>query len=280
MIDDLQWLVKDLSERLSNRVVARWIVDAVSGSEDTYSSSLSPKVRADEIAQRYLAGEPLQYLLGKWSFRNLELKVDNRALIPRPETEQLVGVALDLLSRESVGDAGSVVVADLGTGSGAIALSIAVEESNCVVLATDLSPESISLARENLSKMSESVISRVSLHLGSWFEALPPSYLRRLAMVVSNPPYISESEYSQLSSTVRDHEPCSALLGGPTGTEALALIITEASSWLRPKGWLVLELAPSQAGDMAKLMAEVGYTDIEVILDLSERERILRGRTS
>ena len=242
------------------------------------------------LAARRIGGEPLQYVLGSWSFRTLELTVDPRALIPRPETEQVVEVALRQLGRRSPGspEDGSVVV-DLGTGSGAIALSIAVELGQDLrpeVWAVDADPAALALATENRARVGTAhpwAAERVRLRRGSWFEPLPSGLEGRVDLVVSNPPYVSEEEWSTLDAAVR-REPRLALVAGPgsDGTPGLAAIervVLESGRWLAPDGGVVvLELAPHQAGVAAALSRRAGFGDVTVEPDLAGRDRILVAR--
>ena len=224
------------------------------------------------MVARRAAGEPLQYALGRWGFRTLDLMVDRRVLIPRPETEQVAGLAIDEARRL----ASPVVAADLGTGSGAIALSLAVEVPAAEVWATDASAGALDVASANLCGVGGWAATRVRLALGSWFEALPPSLRGQLGVVVSNPPYIADDEV--LPAEVEAWEPRDALRAGPSGLECLAAIIAEAPAWLRPDGVLVVELAPHQAGEAEGLAKQAGFASVEVEADLAGRERALVAR--
>jgi len=154
------------------------------------------------------SGEPLQYVLGSWAFRSLELMVDPRVLIPRPETEQVVEVALGEIRRHR-----RPVVADLGTGSGAIALSVVAEVAGAQVWATDTSEAALAVARANLAGLAGMAATRVRLARGSWFSALPAELRGRLSVVVSNPPYVADAEVASLPAEVAEWEPREALVG-------------------------------------------------------------------
>ena len=150
--------------------------------------------RADAMSQRRAQGEPLQYVIGSWNFRYLDLAVDPRALIPRPETEVVAGFAIDQLKMMNDGTKTSLLVADMGTGTGAIALSIAQEVPTSRIHATDISTEALSLARSNLAGLGTDA-ARVDLHQGDWFEALPEELSGELDVLISNPPYISPTHH-------------------------------------------------------------------------------------
>lgn len=225
------------------------------------------------LLARRVAGEPLQYVLGTWSFRHLDLFVDARVLIPRPETEVLVDHALAELDRQGVGHDRLARVADLGTGSGAIALSLAVERPRTQVVATDLSQGALEVARANLAGLGRPA-TRVELRQGSWFDALDPSW--RGHLVVANPPYVAEDD--PLPEEVRQWEPGRALVAGPSGAEALEILVDGALGWLEPGGALVVELAPQQGEPMAARAESVGWQAVTVHPDLAGRPRVLVAR--
>ena len=225
------------------------------------------------MVERRRAGEPLQYVLGVWSFRQLELVVDRRVLIPRPETEMVVEVALEELRRLA---AVRPLAVDLGTGSGAIAISLALEMPRARVWGTDRSEEALAVARANLAGMGASVATRVRLSAGDWFDALPPNLAGQVDLVVANPPYVGAGEV--LPSEVADWEPAGALVAGPTGLEAVAEIVARAPAWLRRPGVLVVEIAPHQAAAATELARAAGFDDVDVRPDLAGRLRALVGR--
>jgi len=226
------------------------------------------------MVERRRAGEPLQYVLGVWGFRRLDLVVDRRVLIPRPETEVVVEVALQELRR--LGLARRPTVLDLGTGSGAIALSLATEVEDAEVWATDASPDALAVARANLAGTGSRVAPRVRLAEGRWFDALPRRLAGRIDVVVSNPPYVAEGEV--LPAEVAEWEPAHALVSGPTGLEAIAEIVAAAPPWLGRPGSLVVEVAPHQAEAAAGMAREAGFASAEVLPDLAGRLRVLVGR--
>jgi release factor glutamine methyltransferase len=273
---------------------ARWIVEHVAEGDRLASLTGRPAPpaaaeRLRELVSRRAAGEPLQYVLGRWSFRTLELMVDRRVLVPRPETERVVEVALSELHQigacaQSVLDGsvldGSVVVgplvADLGTGSGAIALSIATEAPQAQVWATDASADALAVAEANRSSLG--LDGRVRLAAGSWYDALPQALRGRFSLIVSNPPYIAEAEVPRLPVAVRDWEPRGALVSGPTGLEAITEILAGAAAWLSAPGSVVVELAPHLAGAAMALARSSGLAEVAVHDDLAGRPRVLAAR--
>jgi release factor glutamine methyltransferase len=236
--------------------------------------------RFDALVARRAAGEPLQYVIGQWGFRTLDLVVDRRVLIPRPETEQVVEAALAELDRLAAGRSTSerLVAVDLGTGSGAIALAVAAERERVEVWATDVSESALAVAAANLARMGAGFASRVRLAGGPWWTALPPHLHGRVDLVVSNPPYIASTEMSQLDAEVVAWEPRLALEAGPTGLEAVGEILGGAPSWLGPQGVAVIEIAPHQSAAATTLAHAAGFRSVEVRPDLAGRERILVAR--
>ncbi|HLI43788.1 MAG TPA: HemK/PrmC family methyltransferase [Acidimicrobiales bacterium] len=235
-----------------------------------------PIAYALELARRRAAGEPLQHVLGHWGFRRLDVLTDRRALVPRPETETLVSVALSALARVE-GERFPLLGADLGTGSGVIACCLASESVRPVVVhATDLSEPALALAAENVARCLEvSSQGRVVVHRGSWFDALPSDLEGELDLVVSNPPYLAEAEWRELDAVVRDYDPPAALIAGPTGLECLEQLVVGGRQWLRPGGAIALECAPHQAPELLRLAGAVGYHSPAVARDLAGRDRIL-----
>lgn len=263
---------------------ARRIVEAASGTAPAEFDSVLDEPATNRAAawffsmlERRAAGEPLQYVVGSWSFRTLDLMVDRRVLIPRPETEVVAGLAADEVARRSAAPGGDheVIVADLGTGSGAIALSVAVECPQARVFATDVSTEALAVASANLAGIGRAA-TRVTLHEGDWFEALPGALKGSVDVVVSNPPYIGTGE--ELPPVVADWEPAVALWSGPTGREAAEQVVDGASRWLRPGGALIMEAASHRAQESATLVSGAGFEDVRVERDLAGLERVVMGR--
>jgi release factor glutamine methyltransferase len=277
---------------------ARWILEEASGYPwpQALDAPLSERSagRISEMVARRAGGEPLQYVLGRWAFRGLDLMVDGRVLIPRPETEQVVDAALAELDRararalgdralgdralgdRALGDPRSrLVLADLGTGSGAIALAVAAERKAVSVWATDVSPGAIDVASANLAGMGGFAATRVRFALGSWWLALPLELRGRIDVVVSNPPYITTGEMQDLEPQVRDWEPAVALDAGPTGLDCIEEILAGAPAWLRPGGAVVLEVAPARVEAASRIAGSCGFEDVSVLDDLAGRQRIL-----
>jgi release factor glutamine methyltransferase len=228
----------------------------------------------EAMTRRRVAGEPLQYVVGGWAFRRLDLFLDRRVLIPRPETETVVETAIAELAPLGAGRRRLVV--DLGTGSGAIALAIAVEMPRVSVWATDVSEGALAVARANIAGAGSPAGTRVQLAKGHWWDALPPELAGTIDLVVSNPPYIAAVE--DLPPEVKDWEPASALVAGPSGLEALAAIVGAAPGWLARPGRLVTEIAPDQADPATGLALDAGFEQVDVRRDLNGRPRVLVGR--
>lgn len=210
--------------------------------------------------------EPLQYIEGTAAFRDLILRVDRRVLIPRPETEVLVEQVL----RWAEGRSGLAVL-DVGTGSGAIAISLAMEGAGRFtrVVATDVSPDAIQLARTNAA----SAGCAVDFREGSVYAPTPDE---RFDVVVSNPPYIADSERGDLDVEVRDWEPATALFGGPDGLSVVRRLVQGALEHLKPGGLLALETGSSQTAAVAEMVRRVGgFAEPRVVPDLAGRARIL-----
>lgn len=216
------------------------------------------------LVKRRSNREPLQYILGETDFAGLKLKVDRRALIPRPETELLV----ELVAKRLVEPPASIL--DLGTGSGAIALALAKAYPGAAVTAVDKSEEALALARENAALCG--LDSRVRFIASDWFAAVPSE---QFALIVSNPPYLSDEETSAAQPEVKDHEPRSALSAGVNSAADLERIIPEAKARLLPGGLLACETGIGQHAALLKLAADTGYARTESVRDLTGRDRYL-----
>ena len=226
---------------------------------------------ADRAVTMLLRGSPFAYAVGTACFRHLNLLVDERVLIPRPETEVLVSEVLDRLGALGAGSWGSA--ADIGTGSGAIALSLAAEGKFDRVIATDASLDALKVARINASRSARVLNAPVDFRHGS---LLAPLKGEEVAVIVSNPPYVAFGEADALPSSVRDWEPPLALFSGHDGMRATAEIVRRSASHLMPGGMLALEVDERRASLVAELMMGHGaYTSVGVRLDLAGRERFV-----
>ena len=263
---------------------ARWIIETATGLEGTElllgldePATVRGVAHLDDLVARRRAGEPLQYVLGRWGFRTLDLLCDRRVLIPRPETEQVVEVALAELDQVLLGRPGGhgALVVDLGTGTGAIALSVAVERPGTDVWAVDRSADAVAVARANLAGLGMAG-TRVRLVEGSWFEPLPEELRGRVDLVVTNPPYVAAHE--DLPPAVADWEPTEALVSGPTGLEAYETLVAGVATWLAPGGAFVAEIGATQAVGVVALVIEAGLVDARVLPDHAGLDRAIVAR--
>lgn len=282
-LDTITWreLLAQTSEVVSDRTVARWLCEHASGYDaDEFTSVLDDTVSAraglhlDAMLRRYAAGEPLQYVMGRWAFRHLDVMVDRRVLIPRPETEQLVDLVLGHLATV---ERTPRVVVDLGTGSGAIGLSVVSESplGSTHVHMTDASSDALDVARANCAGAGRAS-SHVVLHHGSWFDALPAELRGICDVVVSNPPYIAIGD-SEVEAIVSEWEPGEALYAGDDGLSDIREIVGGARNWLVSGGVLLLEIGYSQGDAVLSLLEKAGFIDCEILSDLSGRARFARA---
>ena len=260
----------------------RWIVERAAGFDGAeYVLGLDEKVTErgmhfhDLMVERRLAGEPLQYVLGRWGFRSLDLFVDRRVLIPRPETEVVAGLAIAELQSMRTNGIDRPVAVDLGTGSGAIGLSVAAEVERAEVWISDASTDALVVARSNLAGIGRAA-TRVRAVEGSWFEALPEELIGTIDLIVSNPPYVAIGD--EVEDVVREWEPMSALFAGDDGLDDIRKIVTGAVTWLRPGGILVLEMAPDQVPMVSDLALANGFVTTECHSDLAGRPRAVVAR--
>jgi release factor glutamine methyltransferase len=260
---------------IGSRHEARWLCEtalSVDGAEldRVLDQPVTERMVAhlDSMVARYRAGEPLQYVLGRWGFRHLDLAVDRRVLIPRPETELVAAVAIEL----AVAVPSPRVVADLGTGSGAIGLALATELplDGTTVWLTDVNEDALAVARANLAGAGRAA-RNVRIGVGSWFEALPPDV--DFDVIVSNPPYVADDDPA-LAPAVREWEPAAALFAGPDGLDAIRLLIAGAAQRLTVDGWLVLEIGAAQGAAVRELLRAHGFRDVEIRPDLAGLDRI------
>ncbi len=236
----------------------------------------------DAMTARRERGEPLQYVLGRWGFRTLDLLVDRRVLIPRPETEQLVDLALAELQPlaearpwpKRPGESSCLAV-DLGTGSGAIALALVDECPAVGVWGVDRSPGALAVARANVAGVGRAG-ARVRLVEGSWFDPLPADLAGTVDVIVANPPYVAAAD--PLPDEVAGWEPVDALVPGPSGLEAIEEIVGGARRWLAPHGALAVEIGESQGEASDVLARRAGFDQVEIRPDLLGRDRFLVAR--
>jgi release factor glutamine methyltransferase len=214
---------------------------------------------------RRCAGTPLQHLTGEQAFLDRTLTVRPGVFVPRPETEVVATAALEVIA----GRAAPVVV-DVGTGTGAIAVSLAGRRPDANVSATDVSPDAVALARENARRLGV----RVDVREGDLLSPLDPALRGAVDLIVSNPPYLTEAEYADLPPEVR-RDPFDALVGS---TEVHARLAADARAWLQPGGWLVLEIGDAQGSEVRALLADAGFEDVSVRQDLNGRDRVAAGR--
>ena len=267
---------------LGERPTARWLCEvAASLDGDEFAAALdeAPTERMvahlDAMLARYRSGEPLQYVLGRWGFRHVDLAVDRRVLIPRPETEVVAGLALDL-AREAWRQQRRVAVADLGTGSGAIGLALASELplAGTTVWLTDVDADALDVARANLAGIGRAG-ANVRIAQGSWFDALDGD--DRFDVIVSNPPYVAIGS-PDLDADVAEWEPSTALFAGADGLDAIRVLVAGAPDHLVEDGWLVLEIGADQGGAVRSLLDDAGYRDVTVEPDLAGRDRVAVAR--
>ena len=229
---------------------------------------LIPEVKLagfEQLVMRRAAGEPLAYIVGHREFWSLNLQVSPAVLVPRPETELVVERCLALCGGESA------AVADLGTGSGAIALALAWERRGWHVTATDRSEAALAIATANAQALS---IGNVRFLMGDWFQ---PLHGQRFDLIASNPPYVAAADPALDDSALR-HEPLGALASGATGLEDLASLIGGAAVHLQEGGWLVLEHAPRQARELAELLVARGFGHVRCHADLAGLERVTEAQ--
>ena len=226
------------------------------------------ETRFRDLVERRLAGEPLQYIEGTVQFGPVEVKVDARVLIPRPETEVLWERAV---AATGSADEGTVIV-DIGTGSGALALALKHAFPAARVYATDVDPAAAALARENVEPAG------VTVMVGDLYDALPFGMRGHIDLLVSNPPYVADVD--ELPAEVRDYEPSRALFAGPAGDEVLARLAEQAFYWVKAGGRVFIEIGETQAGRALELFADF---ECQIHMDLAGKPRILagyRGQTS
>lgn len=275
-------LWRETAGALVDPAETRWMLEEVSGldvpallRELDRQATPAEVGRLSELVERRLCGEPLQHVLGHWGFRTLEVAVDSRVLVPRPETELVVELALAELDRLGALRPGVELSAlDLGTGSGVIALCLAAERGGVGVVAVERDLNALQVAVANLSALAPGASERVEFLAGDWYDALPASYRGRFDLIVANPPYLAEHEWALLDPVVRDFDPIGALVAGPSGLEQISAIVAGAPEWLGVHGSLVIEIASSQAAEVLELAARAGL-GARIEEDLARRPRVL-----
>ncbi len=265
-----------LNSRLERELLLAYVLDVsrtflYAASERTIS--LQQEAQFMQLIARRQQGEPMAYLMGVKEFWSLPLQISKAVLIPRPETELLVELALALIPEKN----SSVRVLDLGTGSGAIALALAAERKNWEIMAVDQSEAALQIAVQNAKKLA---ITNVSFHKSDWFAELPAighSKSQAFTIIISNPPYIELND-PHLTQTDIQYEPKEALISGPDGLEDIRQIIAVAPEYLAPKGWLMLEHGFTQSESVKHLMKMQGLVEIQAFTDLSGLPRVVIGR--
>ena len=226
--------------------------------------------RYRELIKRRRAGEPVAYLLGSREFYGLTFQVDRRVLIPRPDTEVLVEVALELTRPRSM--FGRAL--DLCTGSGCVAIAFARQRRTWQVIATDRSAAALDVARENALRLG--AVHNTAFAEGDLFAAVDSEH--RFDLITANPPYISATEYQSLDIGIREFEPREALAGGDDGLQIIGRLVAEAPRHLAPGGGLAIEIGYGQGPETRKLFESAGFADVAVRRDYGRRDRVVSGR--
>jgi release factor glutamine methyltransferase len=237
-----------------------------------YDAVLPDDVRARmrELVKRRAAAEPVAYLVGHREFFSLDFEVTRDVLIPRPDTETLVVEALELLKPVA-----EPRVLEIGTGSGCIAVSLAVNRPEAQVIATDASPDALTAASRNVER--HGVVEQIEFRKGDLFAPLKEG--EQFNLIVSNPPYVPTAEIDRLAADVREHEPRSALDGGTDGLDVIRRIVAGAAPYLAPGGWVVLECSPEQVTAVRELFGDAGFGEVHVRQDLAGRGRAVCARS-
>lgn len=277
----LGWIAEMFEQRGldSHRLCAEILVSHVIGCErlrlymePERPASPEERERLRGLVKRALAHEPIQYLTGEAWFFGLRLRADRRGLIPRPSTETIVEYALQ--AERSRDDGATVRLADVCTGSGCIAVALAKHLPGAGIVATDVSPDALSLAGENAEKIG--VSDRVEFREGDLLGPISgPDGGGPFDWIVSNPPYIPDHEWDAVAPNVKDHEPGLALRGGDDGLDLVRPLITGASGLLKPGGVLLIEIAACTAAECVALACGVGYTGVRLLKDHEGLERVL-----
>jgi release factor glutamine methyltransferase len=267
------YLVTELIDAGLDRREARWLVEEFMPQDHESIAALR------RAAQRRMNGEPLQYIIGHWPFRQLDLDVDERVLIPRPESEELVGLALAELDREAHA---APVILDMGCGSGAIGLSLLLELAQRSIAATlicvDVSEDALAVASSNATKHG---LDDVSFVASSWFDALDGALRGTVDLIVANPPYVSAGEFETLDPVLR-HEPLGALVAEDStlapGFSDVEKIVRQSAPWLSRGGLLICEHGNMQREAALQAASEAQFTHVVDLDDLFGNPRFLVAR--
>ena len=273
-------------ESVGNAQEARWLCEHAAGvdgaeflavQDEHVTVSMANSLH--DMVRRRLTGEPLQYVMKRWAFRHLDVFVDQRVLIPRPETETVVDIALSLATQR-LQESAPICVVDLGTGSGVVGLSMAYElpHESAQVWLTDASSDALDVARANIVGVGRKG-ECVRVAEGNWWNALPTELRGHVDVAVCNPPYIAEHD-NEVADDVRKWEPHSALFAPNNGMADIEIVARDASEWLSVGGWLVLEIGYQQGDAVRKVLSEANLADIEIRKDLAGRDRIALARKS
>ncbi len=237
-----------------------------------HNDRLSPEASrsVQEHVNRMAAGEPLQYVLGEAEFMGRLFHVDRRGLIPRPETELLAELVLD---RADLWALPRPNIAEVGTGSGCIIISLASAQPHGSYQANDIAPDILDLARKNAVR--HGVQNCIRFYMDNLLSAVPPD---SLDVVISNPPYVQTDAWAQLPAMIREHEPRAALDGGPDGLSVIRPLITQAVQVLKPGGRLFLEIGADQGAAIQHLLTKNGFADGEIRTDLAGKDRLVTAR--
>jgi release factor glutamine methyltransferase len=271
-------------ESVGNAQEARWLCEHAAGvdgpeflavQDEHVTVSMANSLH--DMVRRRLLGEPLQYVMKRWAFRHLDVFVDQRVLIPRPETETVVDIALSLAAKR-LQESSPICVVDLGTGSGVIGLSMAYElpSESAHVWLTDASADALDVARANIVGVGRKG-DCVRVAEGSWWAALPTELRGKIDVAVCNPPYIADHD-PEVADDVRKWEPHSALFAPNNGLADIEVVTSGALEWLAAGGWLVLEIGYQQGDAVRQLLIQAQLTDVEIRKDLTGRDRIAIAR--
>ena len=264
----------------SPRMNAELLLRHILGCDRAYLFAHPERQLTEDEQSRYAAalaersrGLPAQYITGHQEFWGMDLIVTPAVLIPRPETEHIIEAVLELV-KSGVGAVHSpereLRIADVGTGSGCIAIALAKELPQAEIHATDISSAALDIARANAAR--HQLNARIHFHQADLLAGLTPPF----DIIVSNPPYVGESEEDQVQLEVRKFEPHSAIFGGPTGSEIIARLVPQARNLLRPEGWLILEISGTIVDRVRELLHE--WPDVDVLRDLQSIPRVVRAR--